>query len=147
MDYKDRIIRVFAETTCERISKKVIRQLQKMTDEMQSGEDSGLKNVWEEICVQVRFQQSIYWDLYVDVIETFIEGELETVDTNTKQAIWLQTDHGWDWAYDYADYDDEQQQPPFRDFDIVEHILQSYVLSEADNWTNKRIENYLENYC
>lgn len=83
----------------------------------------------------------------MDVIETFIEGELETVDTNTKQAIWLQTDHGWDWAYDYADYDDEQQQPPFRDFDIVEHILQSYVLSEADNWTNKRIENYLENYC
>ncbi len=80
----------------------------------------------------------------MDVIETFIEGELETVDTNTKQAIWLQTDHDWDWAYDYEDYDDEQQ-PPFEDFDIVEHILQSYVLSAADNWTNKRIEKFLEN--
>ena len=115
-DYKNRIIRVFAETACEKISKKVIRQLQKMTEEMQSGEDSALKNVWEEICVQVRFQHSIYWGLYLDIIESFIEVELRIVDTNTKQAIWLQTNQGWEWAYEYEDYDDERQTTTVRGF-------------------------------
>lgn len=47
MWYKDRIIRVFAKTACKKISSRVIRELQDMTEEMLSGDDSGLENIWE----------------------------------------------------------------------------------------------------
>ena len=41
------IIADLAKRACERISRKVIRSLTKMTDEMQLGEGTSLKNVWD----------------------------------------------------------------------------------------------------
>ncbi|MBS3948993.1 MAG: hypothetical protein KGZ57_11990 [Dethiobacter sp.] len=53
MNYKDKIISDIAESACEIIAKKVIRKLQQLKD-MLSGDDTPLKNVWDEICVQVQ---------------------------------------------------------------------------------------------
>jgi len=33
---------------------------------------------------------------------------------------------------------------PYWDGDITDHIIHNYVLTEAGNWTNERIEEYLE---
>ena len=43
MIYKDKFIQKVAENACDQVSKNVIKDLRKMKDGMQSGDDSGLK--------------------------------------------------------------------------------------------------------
>jgi len=157
VDYRDEIISSVAETACKRLTKRVIRELQMMTEDLLSGDDSGLKNIWDEICVQVRFQHSIYWDAYLIVIENIIGDELDKLDSTIRTAIWLQSDEGRTWAEEEEDYQDYQNtdpdyneyrnrettKPDVNDFETSYYILHNYVLSAADNWTNKRIEDYL----
>lgn len=137
--YKDKIVKYVAEEACKRISKKVIRSFQKMTEGMQSGDDSPLKNIWDEICVQVQYEEFFMWDIYLDTIRQFIKFEVEYVDKQIKQAIWLQTDEGFNWGHD-----NEEDTVPIYEDDIVEYILNDYVLQSAANWSNKRIENFIE---
>ena len=49
----DKILAEIARKACERISRKVILAIQKMTEGRLSGDDSGLKNLWDEVCCQV----------------------------------------------------------------------------------------------
>jgi len=141
--YKDDIIDYYAEKACKRISQKIIRKLQKMTEGMLTGDDSPLKNIWEEVCVQVQWEEFTVWDLYLYTIKDIIIRELEDVDVNEKEAIWLQTEEGRDWLYD-EEKDFERNQIPFCTEEIVIHILNQYILASAVNWHNKRIEIYLE---
>ena len=64
-----RIVQALAESVCQHVSDKTIRALQGMTDAnmLLSGDDSGLINVWEEICVQLQNEESFYWDTYVEI--------------------------------------------------------------------------------
>lgn len=140
MNYKDNIIADISGRECKRLSMKVIRFLQKMTEGMQSGDDSPLKNIWDEVCVQVQGEESVLWDAYLDTIQALIAGEVAGLDTATKQAIWLQTNEGSEW-------DIENEDPtsiPFSEEDISIFIMDSYVLSVAADWTNQRIQKYLE---
>ncbi|SLM44235.1 hypothetical protein NSND_61668 [Nitrospira sp. ND1] len=82
------------------------------------------------------------WDAYLDTIESLILGELVGLDSATKQAIWLQTDDGTDWSVENEDQDG--QDVPIVCEDIAKYILDGFVLLAATNWTNKRIEKYLE---
>ncbi len=102
MDYRDNIISDIAEAECKHVCRKVIRALQRTTEGMQTGDDTPLKNIWEEVCVQIQFYQSVFWGLYLHTIGTIIWAEVECF------------------------------------------ILNDYVLSEALNWSNKRIEKYIE---
>jgi len=142
MNCQDKIISDLAHSACEKISRKVIRSLTKMTDGMQSGDGTSLKNIWDEVCVQVQDQESVTWEAYLDTIQSLILGELVGLDSATKQAIWLQTDEGTDWSVDNEDQDG--QEVPIVCEDIAKYILDGFVLSSAGTWTNKRIEKYLE---
>lgn len=145
MNYRDKIISDLAEAACKRLSQKVIGFLTKMTDRMQSGDDTPLKNIWDEICVQVQDEKSGMWDHYLDSIQPIILGVVVELDAATKQAIWLQTDEGIDWKLDNEDQEDqEDQKVPIVCEDIAKYILDGFVLSAAGDWTNKRIEKYLE---
>lgn len=110
-----------------------------MTDGMQSGDGTFLKNIWDEVCVQVQGEESAMFDTYSDIIQFLILGDVVTLDAATKQAIWLQTDEGIDWSFDKED-----QEVPMVCEDIAKYILDGFVLSAAADWTNKRIEKYLE---
>jgi hypothetical protein len=127
MNYRDKIISDLAEAECKGLSRKVIRALTKTTDGMQSGDDTSLKNIWDD---------------YLDTIQSLILGEVVALDAATKQAIWLQTDEGIDWKFDNADQED--QKVPIVCEDIAKYILDGFVLSAAGTWTNNRIEKYLE---
>ena len=104
---------------------------------MQSGDDTPLKNIWDEVCVQVQGQESVLWeDGYVPTIKSLIIERLENESPETKQAIWLQTDAG-------TELDgDEQGDAPVDDDAIADYILDRYVLSAAADWTNSRLEQY-----
>lgn len=139
MDYRDCIIKDIAARECKRISQITILALQKMTDGMQSGEDSPLQNIWEEICVQVQSEESVMWWAYKDVVEGIIQCEVDLLDTPTKKAIWLQTE-----GYENWDEEDDDESVPWLAEDIVKYILYAFVLSTAEDWHNDRIERYLD---
>jgi hypothetical protein len=137
-----------AEKACNKISGKVIRQLQKMTAGMQSGDDSPLKNIWDEVCVQVQGQESALWDYYLNVIGELIRTELTPVGAETKLAIWLQTDQGADWEMNLESRVSEGEEVPEKievDEDgLIEFILNEYVLKTAADYKNKRIVKFLD---
>lgn len=142
MNPLDKILSDLADHSCERISRSVIRTLTKMTDGMQSEKDSPLKNVWDEICVQVQREESVLWEIYQETIESLIINAVKELDAATQQAIWLQTEEGWDWKWDHGD--EEGASIPITLEPIVVYVLKDFVLAAAADWTNKRIEHYLE---
>ena len=139
MDPYESLLSEIADGECQRVSRKVIRSLQRMTDGLQSGDDSELMNVWNEVCVQVQGEQSVIWDAYLHTVGRLISDQLSRVDVTLKRAIWLQTPEGIDWEAGPGD-----RASPYSDDDIVEYVLHDYVLSAAADWSNARIERYRE---
>jgi hypothetical protein len=68
-------------------------------------------------------------------------GLVEGLSIHEKEAIWLQTEAGWDWDYDTRDANAEC---PLIEEEIVDYVWTEYVLAEAGRWTNARIRAYLE---
>lgn len=137
MDPRTRVIASIADRECQRISRKVIRCLQGMTEGMQSGDDTCLKNLWDEVCVGVQGEEWLIWDVYLDTIKSIITGHLPALHDELKQAIWLQTPNGEEW-----EPTEEENEVPYSEDDISEHILSEYVLASAGSWSNDRIERY-----
>ena len=138
MSPSDRLLSAIAERECKKLTRRVIRHLQKMTDCLQSGDDSPLANTWDEFCVQVQGQESIFWETFLDTIAHVIIGHVKKRDIETKQAIWLQTQNGMEWESKAEDH----EKIPWSEDDIAEYVLHDYVLAAAANWTNARIEKY-----
>lgn len=142
-----------------------------MTEGMQSGDDTPLRNIWDEVCVQAQVEYSVLWDAYEEVILGLIEREVHKLDKSIISAIWLQTEEGEDWDEENQDaeenniigknYDSEfyfiQVEPkvPFIESkipdtvdydieDVTNYILKEYVLKTASDFTNKRIEKYID---
>ena len=139
MDDRDRIITSIAEHECKRIARRVLRDLQGMTQGMQSGNDSGLANLWNEVCVQVQGQESGMWDYYVEMMREMIEKQVQMLSVELRKAIWLQTDNGFHWDFD----EDEPAEIEYSEDDIVDHILREFVLKLAADWKNRRIEKVI----
>jgi len=149
MNYKAKIIRHVSHKACEEISAKVVKILRKMTEGMQSGDDTPLKNIWDEVCVQVQDEYSVMWDYYLETISSMIEKEVCMLDDLVIGAIWLQTDEGDDWADEIQDrihdgeiHEYDQESVDYNLDDINEYILNEYVLITASEWTNKRIDKF-----
>lgn len=134
------IVRAVAETAAQRITRKVIAHLQSM-DETLSGDDSVLKTPWDEICVQVQYEASFFWDAYDDTVQGIVRGYVTELPKHEREAIWLQTDAGSDW--DYEEPEDREPQPVCDD-DIVDYLAHEYVYVEAGRWSNARIRAYLD---
>jgi hypothetical protein len=150
MYYKDKIISAFANDACKAVSEKVIRKLRTMKEGMHSGDDSLLKNIWDEICVQVQIQESKYWDLYEETAKNLILPELKKLKEEIKQSIWLQTKAGGDWdteterRIDCGEVKEHEVNVEYNVFDIAEYIFQEYIRPKAGEWKNLRIEKYIE---
>lgn len=138
--FKDKIISKYANKACKKIAVSLIRRLQQMTGEKMSGDGSPLKNIWDEVCIQVQYEYSFYWDYYLLDMENYMSGEIEDLDRETKEAIWKQTRAGMEWE---AENEDEEDLVYGED-DIIEYVLNEFVLSEAMNYTNKRIQKYVD---
>jgi|PlaIllAssembly_1097288.scaffolds.fasta_scaffold497000_2 hypothetical protein len=119
-----------------------IKELEGRTEGLSSGDDSGLKNIWDEVCVQVQHDQSLLWDYYVEDISIIIAEHLNEAPEFLQEAMWLQTEAGSDWACD-SDDSDEPEDPSICKNELVNFILNEYVLTKAGEWKNKDIRNYL----
>ena len=140
MDYRNKLISDIAARQCKRIAAKTIRFLKSETNGMQYGDDSGLKNLWDEVCIQVKGEESFLWEVYLEAIESIIRGMTESLDATMRICIWLQTQNGMEWDCEVEPGND----CPFDETDITQHILNEYVLCEANKFKNRRIEKFLE---
>ena len=140
MDFRKRIIVALADAECARVCRTVIRGLQRMRGAMMSGDDSGLANTWDEICVQVQSQDSIFCEAYEDTMRAFLREQIEKLPAHVRQAIWLQTYEGDDWATE----NEGEEQCTHCIEDIEEHVFANYLLAEAATWSNPRIREYLQ---
>jgi hypothetical protein len=116
------------------ITAEVIQNLIGLDDKnmLMSGEDSGLQNVWEEICVQKQVDYSMYWDAYENTIENCIKTSLSK---QPQEVIDL-------FLYIGNIDCDEEHECYFLE-DILEEI-KSDILLEAEYYKNQNITNFFE---
>lgn len=136
------IIFELAHQAAKGVTRRVRRDLQKMKDGLLSGDDSGLRNAWDEICVQAQTEESYAWEAYEDTITGFIEGYVKKLPEYEQEALWLQTPEGSSW-----DSEDDHEDPyPVNESDISHYLLQEYLLNEAVNWENPRIRASVDRF-
>ena len=134
------LVREFASDIEARLVRRAIRELQRMTTAGLSGDDSGLENTWEEICVQVQHEQSVFWGAYEQQIEFVVARLLKSLQPHELRALWLQTTPGSDW---WIDEGDEADSVPYFEDDIVAY-LREQLCSAASDWSNRRIRAHLD---
>ena len=133
------IVSALAEQACKRLTRRLIAQLQGMDKGLLSGEDSGLQSTWDEICVQMQDEQSIFWDTYEATVQSLLLAPVNELLAYEREAIWLQTQQGSDWD---CEEEDEREPYPVNASDIIDYLLNEYVCAEAERWTNARIRAY-----
>lgn len=155
--FYEKLIRKIAYDVTDKVIRKVVRELQKIKRDsgmMLSPEDCPLKNLWDEICVQVYSGESFYWDAYEDYIKSVIESILGRCCTREEtEAVWFQTESYSEWCIsaefsgcDKNELFDRNDFPKaFSYFDVEEYIYNE-LLSYAGNYRNAQIESYIDNY-
>ena len=133
---KSDLILYFANKVSKRIVISSIKQFQKWKITL-SGEDSGLTNTWDEICVQIQREYSFHWDDYEDAIQTHLKEEVGRLNVYEKFALWLQTDQGLYYG------EKENENPEIYDEDIINY-LKSEIFTKVGNWSNERIRKHLK---
>lgn len=138
MNSSSQVLSAFAQDRISKIVSLIIRQLQGSKITL-SGEDSGLENTWDEICVQIQHEYAYQWDLYEETVLETIKVEVDSMAWHEQLAIWLETEA----AYSYDD-DEDDLESMYDPSDTYYHI-KSIIFQKADHWSNKRIRKYLEN--
>lgn len=140
-----KITREMVHVVCQSIIKSVIKVLQKNESVLLG--DTGLKNMWDEICVIIDDGGGEYYDSCIDTIDGMIAMVLDKKKFTPWQlsAIWLQTPEGHDWVFDEDNKPLDSFPLMSNDQDIVVYIRDEYVCPAALNWTNKRIRRYSDN--
>ncbi len=103
---------------------------------LSTGVDSGLKNYWDEICVQQQSQRFDNWSLYEIMVDLAIESALEKYSRSARVLISKVAEYELSHTYNTEDSE-------FLEL-IIEYIGKK-VQEEALNYTNKRIQRYLDN--
>ncbi len=140
MDIQKERISQSAKNECQRITARVTQRLQKLkNDSLLSGDDSILRNTWEEICVQIQGERSIFWDVYFHTIQQMIETEVNKLWSDVQMAIWLQTGNGRSW-------ESESDGPGPIVEDVTSHLIYEHLFVEAGKWSNSRIRQHFKEY-
>ena len=141
LPYEIAIVRALANRVGTKIARKTISYCQSRRDCLHSGDDSGLRDLWDEMCVQVQYEESIFWDAFQDTLHDIVLTYVESLEDFEKAAIWLCSDAGIDWRYS----DEDAREPnPFTGGDVAVCILTDYVYPEAGRWDNSRIRSFID---
>jgi hypothetical protein len=133
------LVRALADQAARSVTRKTIAP-QKRT-ETTSAEDSGPKSVWDEICIQIQYEGSTFWDAYDQTVRAILQAYVEEMPQFERESIWLQTNAGGDW--DCGNREDREDYPVF-DGDIVDYLARKYVKSDPDRWSNTCIRAFLD---
>lgn len=119
---------------------KVIRALKRQKKLLLSGEESGLKNLWEEYCVQLQQERSYHFETYIETLKNFIDDEI----SKQPQEIQKVLDFSENENFDKEDEFENNEFHYSRDNAIDEILKEINTISL--NFENKNIRKYLDNY-
>lgn len=140
MRIEEHIVASWAAKLSERAVTDVVLHLEGMEATL-SG-DSGLENVWEEVCAQVQGEESIDWSTYEDIIVDLLHSVVKGLDRDAQLALWAATDSGWDYIYDHhADKNGAVGAP--LDIGAIVAKLKEDVLSAAADYESPRLYRYI----
>ena len=138
---ESRIVKDLADDLRGRLIRRAVRALQVMpVNDLLSGDDSGLANVWDEICVQLQSEHSLYWSAYEQTINALVETYVDDLQLHELEAFWLVTEQGEDWDCELVE---EREPDPLLKDDVVEYVVGG-VYQAASDWTNERIRRFLD---
>ena len=126
-----------------RVARRAVRVLNEMRDCLTSGDESGLVSVWQEICVQVQFEESFYWDAYDYTVYDIVWREVKRLPSSVLRALWLETIPGQDWLIE--EDGEPPDSAPYCIDDVAEHIT-SIVYVMAADWSNRHIRAYFKRH-
>jgi hypothetical protein len=109
------------------------------------GDDSRLRNVWEELCVQLQSEEGFGFAAYEETVRAIIEGCVQELPRYVVTALWLRTRAADDWR-DRDGYTrfDQDRHLPICDDDVVQYVLAEYVYPLGNDWSNARIRDFLD---
>jgi|GEM_PF-740583 len=144
------LIAEYAKAAADKANAEAIDSLKQIKSTL-SGDDSGLCNAWDEICVQVQGEESFFWDEYQDVMSDAVLGVLQTFAPRDLAALWLHSAEGWDWGFDIEDEKRDESGVrtlqsllvPYSVEDIAKYIVQNRILVSAKYFTNSQIAEFL----
>ena len=137
------LLEVVAVDATKRVVSKAVRKLQGMREgHLHSGPDSGLRDVWDEICVQVQGMQSGFWDHYERVAWSIVRSLLADMSRVELHAVWVQTRGGEEWLDENEDSPNGEDRP-YSEEEVAEYLLRA-LLNRAADWSNSRIRSYVE---
>jgi len=142
MRIEQHIVSAWATQLADKIIKDAIHALTEMDSTAMLSGDSGLKNVWEEVCVQVQDEQSFFWDMYVETMESLLAGYVDLLDRDARLALWTSTDEGWSYLFDHRDEEEGVDDVPVTAEEIVLK-LHDQLLSAAADFENPRIAKFI----
>ena len=139
------VARLLAADIGKRLTQRTIRTLQGMKEPLLSGPDSGLATVWDEICAQVQFEQSYYWELYDATAHQCVAGLVAELKEYEQFALWLQSEAGWSWEWDLEHgQTNESDRPEFLLDDVIDYVVSDFIYKAAGQWQNRRIRTYID---
>ena len=142
MSIEQAIVQAWARQLTAAAVAQVRGELMAMNEGLLSGDDSGLLNVWEEVCAQVQGEESIFWETYLEVLEDRLRAHLSSPPNEAELALWIETSDGYCWMSEHRTDAEGESDAPFDREGIVRH-LQSEVLEVAGNDESPRVRRYL----
>lgn len=133
------LVHQLAEEIVARAAARTVRFLTRLPGGL-SGDDSGLHSVWEEYCVQIQGEESLYWDVYEYTVRECISGSMMHLSHLQKVAVWLQSDAADEWL---GEHGDEGELPAIAEREVVDVVYRE-VWRLADESRNRRVVRYLE---
>lgn len=101
---------------------KVIAEIKALPDNCrQSGDDSKLKDVWEEFKYQFQGEESFCFELYEHTVRALCESQVMALDSELKGLLWFWSDGYEDWYVNHDDDDDDLSEAPIPD-DITKEL-------------------------
>lgn len=145
MRIEQSLVSAWASRLSNKAIQEAIDRLRKInSNDLLSG-DSGLKDTWEEICVQVQGEESAFWESYLETIDQVFEGVFFDLSREEKLAMWTSTDEGWDWVHDHYDESDGEDVAPY-DQEAVIKKLREELLFVAGAFESPAICRYLQRH-
>lgn len=106
-------------------------------------EDYGLKDFWEEICIQVQDEESIDWEMYSDIVDDIISSKIDELPYFEILRLWIYgtTVYEFDETDLENDLDDDSY---YNILNCVKGVMRKLVMNEASNYESETLMNAIE---
>ena len=142
-----KLLRKQSQLVGTRIARATARDLKLYRDNLLSGPDSGLRNVWDEICVQVQGERSFFWDAYRDMAMPHLAHHIDALPDVRRRLLWAGSPDGMMWI---DEHEEAKYSPPVPGDDVptgdtddvANWVFDCCLVPLADAYRSRRIERF-----